>query len=49
MKTISDIIEYVINAGYGCERAACKGCTKYNWCYIETILCTLNYLYNGEY
>lgn len=49
MKTINDIIEYVVNADYGCERATCKGCIKYKWCYIENILCALDYLYKGEY
>ena len=49
MKTINDIIEYVVNANYGCERTTCRGCIKHNWCYLETILCALDYLYKGEY
>ena len=49
MKTIKDIIEYVVNTIYDCNRTTCKDCTKYNWCYIESTLCSLDYLYNGEY
>lgn len=49
MKTIKDIIEYVANTGYECKRTTCKGCSKFNWCYIESISCALDYLYKGEY
>lgn len=49
MKTITDIIDYVVNAGYNLNCTSCRECSKLNWCYLDTLLCALNYLYNGEY
>lgn len=50
MKTIKDIIEYIYNADYGYSCCFCKrDCNKYNWCYVDSANCALNYLYNGEY
>lgn len=49
MKTINDIIDYAVNSGYDYNCTNCTECPKLKWCYINTIVCALNYLYNGEY
>ena len=49
MKTLKDIIDYVVNDDYGCKRTTCKCCSKFNWCYIDSIPCALDYLYKCEY
>jgi hypothetical protein len=51
MKTIVDIIELVRNfmKEDSCNKTTCKDCAKINWCYIDTYLFTLEYLFNYQY
>ena len=51
MKTKNDIIELVrkFMIEESCKRTTCVGCQKINWCYIETYLITLDYLFNNQY
>lgn len=47
MKTLRDIIDFVWEFLELCELDACEGCSKYNWCYVDTYLLVIDYLYNG--
>ncbi len=51
MKTIKDVIDYILgeNEIAECGKTTCKDCEKFNWCYVDTYILTLEYLYNGEY
>ena len=51
MKTIKDIIEIVAKYHHldtNCGSICCD-CRKFNWCFNEYNLLTIDYLYRGEY
>lgn len=54
MKTFRDIIEFVATDHHfsiiscNCSNS-CANCSKLEWCYVDSDLLALDYLYRGEY
>lgn len=54
MKTLKDIIDFVWDSfesfkTESCEKKSCEYCHLYNWCYIDSILLSIDCLYDSKY